>query len=256
MAKNKRKKKILVVLKQVPGKKEKGGYRDTEFLNQSDKNVLEEVLNLSDDIGAETDVMILGPKSAENILQEALAYGIHEAILVTNEEDGNHMIGEIGEAVVFVAEKYGAYDLIFCGRQSIDGDSAYVAAMIAENFSIPLIPYAKKTWIEGERVLSICSGNRKDEQIRCEMPAMILSVREKNQSRYPTAAHIMRAYSGEYKLKIIKMKSQEEQNIKIVQTRKYEIEGMGKKHVVVFSGKDADAASDKLIKIIKEWDVL
>lgn len=86
------KKKILVILKQVPGMKEKKDYQDTDVLNQSDKNLLMEALNLGDDMGAEVDVMVHGPKAAENILREALTYGVHQAILVTNEKKQDYMV--------------------------------------------------------------------------------------------------------------------------------------------------------------------
>lgn len=250
------KKKILVILKQVPGMKEKKDYQDTDVLNQSDKNLLMEALNLGEDMGAEVDVMVHGPKSAENILREALTYGVHQAILVTNEKKQDYMVKDPGKAVALTAEEKGMYDLFFCGRQAVDGDSAHAAAVISGTLRIPLIPYARKTWTEGKQIFAVCAGDEGDRQISCEMPAMVLSVREKGQNRYPTAAHIIRTYSGEYKVDVIKMKEDPEQNAGITQSRKYEIRQNKKEKNVMFSGKNAKEASEKMVKILKKWDVL
>ena len=142
---------IVVCMKQVPDTNEvkidpKTGTLIREgvpsIINPDDKNALEEALSLKDNHGAHVTVISMGPPQAEKALREALAMGADEAVLVSDRAFAGSDTLATSHTLVATIKKIG-YDVIFAGRQAIDGDTAQVGPEIAELLDLPQITYVE-----------------------------------------------------------------------------------------------------------------
>lgn len=115
---------FVVILKQIPDDSIKDEYQDVDQLNDSDKNVIKEALDLRDRYGGTVDVIGFGPLSAEDVMKETLTYGIDDAFLISDPQFADMDVSQVAKIVAAMIKKLGLYDLLLCGRQAIDGDSA------------------------------------------------------------------------------------------------------------------------------------
>ena len=142
--------KIIVCIKQVPNTTEikidpvtNTLKRDgvPSIINPDDKAAIEAALQLKDQYGAQVTVLSMGPAQAEKALREALAMGADEAFLITDRAFGGSDTLATSTIIAAAIKKLGC-DVVFCGRQAIDGDTAQVGPQIAEHLGIPQITYA------------------------------------------------------------------------------------------------------------------
>ena len=165
--------KILVCVKQVPDTTEikidpvtntliRNGV--PSIVNPFDKNALEAALQLKDKYGAEVTVLSMGPGQAAEALRECYA------------------IRALGE-----------FDLILCGKQAIDGDTAQVGPEIAEHLGIPQVTYAAD--IELNDTTLTVTKEQEDcyEKIEVKLPALLTAVKSLNEPRYPNIRRKMQA---------------------------------------------------------------
>lgn len=156
--------KIIVCIKQVPNTTEikidpvtNTLKRDgvPSIINPDDKAALEAALQLKDNYGATVTVITMGPAQAEKALREALAMGADDAYLITDRAFAGSDTLATSTIIAAAIKKLGA-DLVFCGRQAIDGDTAQVGPQIAEHLGIPQITYATDIkYDENEEVLVV-----------------------------------------------------------------------------------------------------
>ena len=142
--------KIVVCIKQVPNTTEikidpvtNTLKRDgvPSIINPDDKAALEAALQLKEAHGAHVSVVTMGPPQAEKALREALAMGADDAHLITDRVFGGSDTLATSTIIAAAVKKLGA-DLVLCGRQAIDGDTAQVGPQIAEHLDLPQITYA------------------------------------------------------------------------------------------------------------------
>ena len=142
--------KIIVCIKQVPNTTEikidpitNTLKRDgvPSIINPDDKTAIEAALQLKEKHGATVTVLTMGPAQAEKALREALAMGADEAFLLTDRAFAGSDTLATSTIIAAAIKKLGA-DVIFCGRQAIDGDTAQVGPQIAEHLGVPQITYA------------------------------------------------------------------------------------------------------------------
>ena len=142
--------KIVVCIKQVPNTTEikidpvtNTLKRDgvPSIINPDDKAAIEAALQLKESCGATVTVLTMGPPQAEKALREALAMGADEAFLLTDRAFGGSDTLATSTIIAAAVKKLQA-DLVLCGRQAIDGDTAQVGPQIAEHLDIPQITYA------------------------------------------------------------------------------------------------------------------
>lgn len=142
--------KIIVCIKQVPNTTEikidpvtNTLKRDgvPSIINPDDKAAIEAALQLKEACGATVTVLTMGPPQAEKALREALAMGADEAYLLTDRAFGGSDTLATSTIIAAAVKKLGC-DLVLCGRQAIDGDTAQVGPQIAEHLGIPQITYA------------------------------------------------------------------------------------------------------------------
>ena len=141
---------IVVCIKQVPNTTEikidpvtNTLKRDgvPSIINPDDKTAIEAALQLKEKCGATVTVLTMGPAQAEKALREALAMGADEAFLLTDRAFAGSDTLATSTIIAAAVKKLGA-DVVFCGRQAIDGDTAQVGPQIAEHLGIPQITYA------------------------------------------------------------------------------------------------------------------
>ncbi|MGE5632851.1 MAG: electron transfer flavoprotein subunit beta [Caulobacteraceae bacterium] len=196
--------KIIVCIKQVPDTNEvkldpKTGtlIRDgvPSIINHDDKNALEEALKLKDEyMDVEIAVITMGPPQADVALREALAMGADRAILVSDRAFAGADTWATSNTITAAIRKVGSYDLIFCGRQAIDGDTAQVGPQVAEKLGLPQVTYVKDMKIKDDIVTVQRALEDGYEVIEVKMPCLLTTIKELNSPRYASVRGIFDAY--------------------------------------------------------------
>ncbi len=196
--------KIIVTVKQVPDTHEvkinpKTGTLIREgvpsIINPEDKNALEEAIRLKEHL-KETSVIALsmGPPQAKKALREALAMGADEAILVSDRAFAGADSLATAYMLSVAIKKIKKYNLILCGRQAIDGDTAQVGPQLAEFLKLPQVTYAESIKVDEDVVTVRSNFGKTIRTVEVEMPALITVSREINKPRYKTMNGVLRAF--------------------------------------------------------------
>ena len=174
--------KIIVCIKQVPNTTEikidpvkNTLIRDgvPSIINPDDKTAIEVALQLKEKYGAEVVVLTMGPMQAEKALREALAMGADEAYLLSDRAFAGSDTLATSTIIAAAVKKLGA-DLVLCGRQAIDGDTAQVGPQIAEHLDIPQITYAAAVDYDEERETIIVKRQFEDRYQTLEAKGLCL----------------------------------------------------------------------------------
>src|SRR5512137_2577457 len=112
--------------------------------NPEDLNALEMALALKDRFGGKVVVCTMGPPGAAAVLRHALYMGADETILLTDRKFAAADTLATSYALSCAARKYGAVDLVLCGRQAIDGDTAQVGPQLAEKLAMPQVTFVEE----------------------------------------------------------------------------------------------------------------
>lgn len=194
---------IVVCIKQVPDTTDvkvdpqrKTLMRDgvRSILNPFDAHAIEEALRLRERSGGRVRALTMGPPQARMVLEEAIAMGADEAVLVSHQEFAGSDTLATSLALSSAIEKMGAFDIIICGKQAADGDTAQVGPGIAARLGLPQIVFAK-------RIVEVEKHTLKAERITEEgfdivaapLPCLVTVAREANIPRYPSFAGKVRA---------------------------------------------------------------
>ena len=199
--------KAIVCVKQVPDTSGKVSVKPDGTLdrasmatitNPDDLNALEAALKLKDATGCEVVVVTMGPPPAEGMLRELLARGADKAVLVSGREFGGSDTFATSQILAAAIKKYGvdADDVVFCGRQAIDGDTAQVGSQIAEKLDIPQVSYAADVKIEGTTVTVKRALEDGYMTIETQTPCLLTCIKELNEPRYMSLGGIMDCYAA------------------------------------------------------------
>ncbi len=202
--------KIIVCVKQVPNTNEIKINPETgtliregvpSILNHDDANALELALSIKD-INPDTNITVLtmGPPQAEDMLQECLAMGADDAILLSDRALGGSDTWATSNALTAGIKKIGDFDLILAGRQAIDGDTAQVGPQIAEKMNLPQVTYVKKFEMEDDGAVVHRALENGHEELRIKFPCVLTTIKELNTPRFMSIAGIMRAAGTEIKV--------------------------------------------------------
>jgi electron transfer flavoprotein beta subunit len=158
------------------------------IFNPEDLNALEMALQVKDQHGGQVTVLTMGPQRAAEILREALYRGADRAILLTDKMFAGSDTVATSYVLKCAVEKTGNYDLVFCGRQAIDGDTAQVGPQVAEKLGIPQITYAESIVLleEGDIIVQRAFPLGK-ETVKCPLPCLLTVVGSANRPRPPSA---------------------------------------------------------------------
>lgn len=203
---------IIVCIKQVPNTNEVKINKETgtlirdgvpSIINPDDMNALEEALRIKDKTNSEVIVVTMGPPQAKSALKEAIAMGADKAYLISDRAFGGSDTWATATIMSAAIEKIGNYDMVFCGRQAIDGDTAQVGPEIAEFLGIPQVTYAKDVKVDGKIVWVTRYTDFGDIIYKIQMPLLITAIKELNKPRYPKIARIFEAYSGDDNIEVL-----------------------------------------------------
>jgi electron transfer flavoprotein beta subunit len=114
------------------------------IFNPEDKVALELALQVKERYGGKVTAVTMGPPKAAELLKECLYMGADEVMLVTDRKFAGADTLATSYVLSKVIEKIGDYDMVFAGRQAIDGDTAQVGPQTAEKLGLPQITYAEK----------------------------------------------------------------------------------------------------------------
>jgi electron transfer flavoprotein beta subunit len=168
------------------------------IINPDDKNALEEALVLKEKYNAKVTVISMGPPQAEKALREALAMGADEAILITDRAFAGADTLATSRALAEAIKKL-PYDIVFAGRQAIDGDTAQVGPEIAEHLKLPQVTYVEKVESEGKELKVRRALEDGYEIIKVKTPVLLTAIKELNVPRYMNIKYIYEAFKKEIK---------------------------------------------------------
>ena len=203
--------KCIVCVKQVPDTsgvvavKEDGtmdrAAMDT-ITNHDDLAAVEAALQIKDATGCKVVVISMGPPPAEGMLRELLAMGADEAVLVSAREFGGSDTYATSQILAAAIKKIGLEDddVVFCGRQAIDGDTAQVGPQIAEKLGIPQVSYAADIQKEGETLTIKRMLEDGYMTIKVNTPCLITCIKELNAPRYMSVGGIFECYEKPYEV--------------------------------------------------------
>ena len=197
---------IVVCLKQVPGTTQVKINPETNSLvregieniiNPFDTYALEEGVRLREKYGGKVTVMTMGPSQAEAALREAISLGADEVILLSDRAfavaDTWATAYTLSRAVVKISD----YDLIICGRQTIDGDTGQVGPELAEMLEIPFVAYVSNIEEMDDKLLRVRRMVEEGHEIiETALPAVITVAKEINVPRLPSLRGIMKSKSA------------------------------------------------------------
>ncbi|MGO1819908.1 MAG: electron transfer flavoprotein subunit beta [Senegalia sp. (in: firmicutes)] len=193
---------IIVCIKQVPDTNEvkidkKTGTLIREgvpsIINPDDKNALEEALRLKDEYGANVVVLTMGPPQAKVALKEALAMGADEGILLSDRAFAGSDTWATSTTLAGAIKKLD-YDILLCGRQAIDGDTAQVGPQIAEHLNLAQITYVEDLKIDGKEIIAHRAVEDGYYKVKAQMPVLLTAIGELNEPRYPSMRGIFDAF--------------------------------------------------------------
>ncbi|MBE6963236.1 MAG: electron transfer flavoprotein subunit beta/FixA family protein [Ruminococcaceae bacterium] len=198
--------KIFVSIKQVPDTSGKVAVNPDGTLNRAsmqtitnpdDMNALEAALKLKDETGCKVIVVTMGPPPAAGMLREALAMGADEAVLVSAREFGGSDTYATSQVLAAAIDTIGVEDddLVICGRQAIDGDTAQVGPQIGEKLGLPQITYAADIKMDGKTVTVQRMLEDGYMTIKTQTPCLITCIKELNEPRYMSVGGVFEAYS-------------------------------------------------------------
>ena len=167
------------------------------ILNNDDANALEQALQIKDKFDdVHITVITMGPPQANDLLFECIAKGADEGILVSDRAVGGSDTWATSNTLEAAVNKWvkenGDYDLIFTGRQAIDGDTAQVGPQLAEKLDLPQVSYVEEFELADDRKSVTVKRQLEDgyELIEVKLPCLLTTIKELNTPRYMTIGGI------------------------------------------------------------------
>lgn len=194
---------IIVCMKQVPGTNEVKMNKETNtiiregaeaIINPFDTYAIEEALQIKEKTQGKVTVLSMGIPAVADLLKETVALGADETVLLSDKAFAGADTLATAYTLSMGVNKIGPYDLIICGKQATDGDTAQVGPSLAEKLNIPHTTYVRK--IEELREGYVrCQRMTDDgyEVIEMSLPAVITVVKEINEPRLPSIKGMLKA---------------------------------------------------------------
>jgi len=196
--------KIAVCIKQVPDTTDVKINPETNTLiregvasitNPFDEYAVEEALRIKEKHGGEVHVISMGPPQAVEVLKNALAVGADKVYLISDRAFAGADTLATAYTLAKAIQTIGGADLVICGKQAIDGDTAQVGPGIATRMRIPQLTYVSKVreidWDRKRIVVERLLENGR-EVVESSLPALITVVKDINAPRHPSLLGIKR----------------------------------------------------------------
>jgi electron transfer flavoprotein beta subunit len=194
---------IVVCIKQVPDAKNVRIDPNTHTLvrqgvdsiiNPFDMFAVEAALRLKDQNGARVTTITMGPPQAVEALRETLSLGVDDALLLSDRAFAGADTWATSITLGAAIRKLAGVDLIICGKQAIDGDTAQVGPELATQLGIPYATFVKCIESGGDGHLKVTRRTEEGTEIwQLPLPALITVLKEVGEPRVPSLRHKMRA---------------------------------------------------------------
>ncbi|WP_326974563.1 acryloyl-CoA reductase electron transfer subunit gamma [Caproicibacter sp. BJN0012] len=197
--------KIIVCVKQVPDTSGAVAVNPDGTLNRAsmqsiinpdDKTAMEAALKLKDETGCRVTAVTMGPPPAAEMLRELMAMGADDGVLVSSREFGGSDTFATAQILAAAVKHLGVEkdDIVLCGRQAIDGDTAQVGPQVAEKLNLPQVTYVSEIHKSDSTVT--CRRMLEDGYmtVRVQTPCLLTCIKELNEPRYLSARGIFEAY--------------------------------------------------------------
>ena len=197
--------KIIITVKQVPDTAEVRIDPKTNslvregvpsILNPEDRNAVETALMLKEKYGGVVMALTMGPPQAEDVLEEVIAMGVDEGILLSDRAFAGSDTLITSFILSRAVMKIGKFDLVICGRQAIDGDTAQVGPQLAGFLDLPQVTYLEDISIDNESAIIKRGLEDCVEKVRVKLPALVTVLSDINQPRYPSLCNVVSACDG------------------------------------------------------------
>jgi len=235
----------IVLIKQVPDTKRITGETMNEdgtvnrsalpaIFNPEDLNALELALQIKDKFGGKITVITMGLPAASAILRDSLFRGADDGILITDPRCAASDTLATSYILNCAVKKVVGYDIVLCGRQAIDGDTAQVGPQLAEKLGVPQITYVEElVELNGNSITARRNIGNGWQQVRTKLPALLTVTSDANEPRVAAAKKMMKYKNARTPIEVEqKIKAEnpgaEEADIKALVKRKCsELEGKG-----------------------------
>lgn len=201
---------IIVCIKQVPDTADVKINPETNTLvregvqsmiNPFDMYAIEEAIRLKEKLGGTATALTMGPPQAESALREAIAMGIDEGVLVSDRAFAGSDTLATSYTLASAIKKLGEVNIILCGKQASDGDTAQVGPGISTHLEIPQVTYVRKIdSIKDNKAVVERMTEEGFEVVETPLPCLLTVVKEINEPRLPSLKGKMKAKSAKMKL--------------------------------------------------------
>ncbi len=208
------KRNIVVMVKQVPDTSNISGEvmkpdgtvnraKLPTVFNPDDKVALELALQVRDRFGGKVTAVTMGPPKAAELLRDCLYMGADDVCLITDRKFGGADTLATSYILSEAIEKLGPFDLVFAGRQAIDGDTAQVGPQTAEKLKIPQITYAEEVIdLEEDKIVVKRRIDGGYEILESSMPVLITVLQEAATPRPFKATRLMALKNARTRLEL------------------------------------------------------
>jgi len=193
---------IIVLVKPVPDPKapvrlKPDGTIDREkvplTVNLYDKHAVEAAVRIKEKYGGKVIAISMAPPHAIEVLREALAMGVDDAILLSDKRLAGSDTLATSYALSQAIRKIGDFDLILCGMESTDGNTGHVGPEVAEFLGIPHVTYVERIEIRDRHVIVKRLVEGGYEILKVKLPALLTITNTANEPRIPTIRDVLKA---------------------------------------------------------------
>jgi len=164
------------------------------IINPFDMYAIEEGVRLKEKLGGKVLVITMGPPQAESALREAISLGCDDAILLSDRAFAGSDTLATSYTLAMAIKKIKEFDLIICGKQASDGDTAQVGPGISAHLDIPQITYVKKIEEINNKEATVERMTEEGfEILKTPLPCLITVVKEINEPRLPSLKGMIKA---------------------------------------------------------------
>lgn len=204
---------IVVCIKQVPDSAQIRVHPVTNtimrqgvptIINPYDLFAIEEALRLRDKLGGEVTILTMGPPMAEDTLRKALTFGADRAVLLTDRffagSDTLATTFALAAAIRKIGDTFGPVDIVFTGKQTIDGDTAQVGPGIAKRLGLTQLTYVSRIADVDGDARTIKVERRAEggvQELATKMPCLITMLEGTNEIRRGSMNDALRASRAE-----------------------------------------------------------
>ena len=193
---------IAVLIKQVPVLSVNIGVNSDNtikrsgvenMVNPADLNALEEALRIKDEKGASVTAITMGPRSAESVLKHAASMGADRLYLISDKAFAGSDTYATAKILSRAISYMGGFDIIFCGRRSVDGETGQVGPELAAFLDIPYTTNCVSIKTDDKNIVCRRMLETEFQKVSFSMPALITVYNSINSPRLPSISGIIKA---------------------------------------------------------------